>query len=417
MKNKRTKTPWQKVRHVFNEVHLWLGLISGLVLVVVCFTGTVYVYSTEIKEWAAPDLHYVQPIGNSKQLGANQILETVKSKVEGNVNSLSVFAAADRSYQISMKKEGDQSRFGTTYYVNPYTAEILGSSLEETWADKLMKDMFSLHRWLLLDKIEQPIIEELPNRTLGSYITGTATILFTLGLLTGIVIWIPQKIKNWRQGLKVKFNSNWKRLNHDLHNTLAFYSFIFLLLMGLTGPFWSFPWYRDGLQKTLGTYQEKPETPKGGSRGNGGSGKFSLSEAENNADGQPTFIDVDLVLQLADFQLPYEGNYRISFPQKIGDPISLSKNRTGFFAPAAGDRLVFDSEMNLSEIQIFRDKPINERIASSIKSLHIGDVYGKFSKLLYFLACLIATTLPITGTLIWINKLKKKKRKKRTASV
>jgi uncharacterized iron-regulated membrane protein len=413
MKNKRTKTPWQKVRHVFNEVHLWLGLISGLVLVVVCLTGTVYVYSTEIKELAAPELHHVQPIENSKQLGANQILDIVKGKVEGNVNSLSVFAAADRSYQISVKKEGDQSRFGTTYYVNPYTAEILGSSLEETWADKLMKDMFSLHRWLLLDRIEQPIIGELPNRTLGSYITGTATILFTLGLLTGIVIWIPQKIKNWRQGLKVKFNSNWKRLNHDLHNTLAFYSFIFLLLMGLTGPFWSFPWYRDGLQKTLGTYQEKSETPRGENRG---SRNFSLTEAENNAEKQPTLHDVDLLLQLADFQLPYKGNYRINFPPKAEDPISLSKNRTGFFAPAAGDRLVFDSDMILTEIQIFRDKPFNERISSSVKALHVGDVYGKFSKLLYFLACLIATTLPITGTLIWINKLKKKNRKKRTAS-
>jgi uncharacterized iron-regulated membrane protein len=61
--------------------------------------------------------------------------------------------------------------------------------------------------------------------------------------------------------------------------------------------------------------------------------------------------------------------------------------------------------------EIFKDKPFNERIAGSIKAIHVGNVYGTFTKILYFLACLIATSLPITGTLIWWNKLKKKPKK------
>ncbi|MDR3273390.1 MAG: PepSY domain-containing protein, partial [Flavobacteriaceae bacterium] len=36
-----------------------------------------------------------------------------------------------------------------------------------------------------------------------------------------------------------------------------------------------------------------------------------------------------------------------------------------------------------------------------------GEVFGTFSKILYFLACLIGTSLPVTGTLIWLNKMKK----------
>jgi uncharacterized iron-regulated membrane protein len=56
---------------------------------------------------------------------------------------------------------------------------------------------------------------------------------------------------------------------------------------------------------------------------------------------------------------------------------------------------------------LFSGKPLNERISASIKAIHVGDVYGKFTKILYFLACLVATTLPVTGTFIWINKLKK----------
>jgi len=66
-------------------------------------------------------------------------------------------------------------------------------------------------------------------------ITGTATIIFTLGCITGLIIWFPQKIRNWKQGLKIKWNAGWKRINHDLHNSLAIYALFFLLLMGLTG--------------------------------------------------------------------------------------------------------------------------------------------------------------------------------------
>jgi uncharacterized iron-regulated membrane protein len=64
------------------------------------------------------------------------------------------------------------------------------------------------------------------------------------------------------------------------------------------------------------------------------------------------------------------------------------------------------------KVDRFADMPFNERVSGSIKALHIGDVYGMFSKIIYFLACLIATSLPITGTLIWLNKMKKKPARK-----
>ena len=36
-------------------------------------------------------------------------------------------------------------------------------------------------------------------------------------------------------------------------------------------------------------------------------------------------------------------------------------------------------------------------------------MFNTFSKIIYFITCLIATSLPITGIFIWINKMKKKK--------
>jgi uncharacterized iron-regulated membrane protein len=398
----KPKSTWEKTRKFFNDIHLWVGLISGLVLVVVCFTGTVYVYNTEIRESAAKHLYQVSPEKGAARLGLNSILETTAKQVEGKVISVSVPFEANRSVQINVKKEGDQSRSGTTYFVNPYTGAILGNNAEPTWADNLMKDLFSLHRWLMLDRIEQPLIGELPNRNLGSYITGTATILFTIGVITGLIIWFPKRIKNWKQGLKIK-TGNWKRTNHDLHNSLAFYSIIILFMMGATGPFWSFPWYREALQRSLGTYKEQPSDNR--------FGNVSTKMDSNREQSEALVpLDIEKIVQVADSVLEYEGSYRISFPQKPEDLISINKYKIGFFAPAAADKIQMRAGFEIDEVQIFKDKPFNERISSSIKSIHIGDVYGSFSKILYFLACLVATSLPFTGTLIWINKMKKKKK-------
>ena len=92
----------------------------------------------------------------------------------------------------------------------------------------------------------------------------------------------------------------------------------------------------------------------------------------------------------------------------------MTKAKVGFFAPSGTDRIKINRYTgDVEEKTIFSEKPFNERIGSSIKALHMGYVFGTFSKIIYFITCLIATSLPVTGTLIWINKLKKKKARKK----
>lgn len=404
----KQKTTWQKTRKFFNDIHLWTGLISGIIIVAVCLSGTIYTYNTELREWSAPHLHQVDQPDNATRMPADLIIEKVSKAAGGRVSAISIPNDPNRTYQLTVRSEGDNSRSGTSYYVNPYNGEITGDSKEKSSVGEWMGYMFSLHRWLLLDKIEEPLIGELPNRTLGSYITGTATILFTLGVLTGIIIWVPQKVKNWKQGLKIKWGGSWKRTNHDLHNSLAFYSMIILFLMGITGPQWSFPWYRTALQKTLGTYKEAP------ARNEAQDNQKASEPNQDHATPAPAvLLNIKNYLAEADLVLPYSGDYRVSLPETADTPVEISKNRVGFFAPAAGDKVTLNaSTAEVLSTDIFRDKPFNERVAGSIKALHLGNIYGQFSKLLYFLACLIATSLPITGTIIWLNKMKKKKQKK-----
>ncbi|MFD2919235.1 PepSY-associated TM helix domain-containing protein [Terrimonas rubra] len=403
MSTVKKRSTWQVIRKLANDIHLWLGLASGLIVIAVCFSGTVYVFNTELTERAAPHLYTVKAEPGSTLIPVDSLLQIVQqANPEASITAITVPAAKDKSYRFAVKKTNDKNSRNVTQFVNPYTGTILGNSNEKNGTKEFMGTMFSLHRWLLLDKIEQPIFKNMTNRELGSMITGWATIIFTLGCITGLIIWFPQKVKYWRQGLKIKWKANWKRVNHDLHNTLAFYALLFLLLMGLTGPQWSFDWYRTGLQKTLGTYQPKAKE------------QDKKPAKDKVTDSSFTTLHINEYIAAAGKALPYKGDYSISLPEQPVKQVNISKYKTGFFAPAAADKLTIDAVNNsVTKKDIFKDKPFNERVAGSIKAIHVGNVYGMFTKIIYFIACLIATTLPITGTLIWLNKLKTKRRQQR----
>lgn len=393
------KSAWQLIRKAFIKIHLYAGLTSGLIVIAVCLSGTIYVYNTEIRETFNSEFYFVEETGQRKS--ASELQTLLESREQAKVTGVNWNEEADRSVQFSLKKEGEEKP--NSFYVNPYTGEFLGNTSDKTATTEFMGYMFSLHRWLLLNKIEEPMLESMSNQDLGRLINGIAALLFTLGVLTGIVIWFPNKVKNWKQGLKVKWDANWKRVNHDLHNTMAFYSLIFLFIMGATGPFWSFTWYREGYQKTFDTYQApKPEV---------------RSEEKPEGEVIPAIlISLDEVIAKANSELDYRGIVRVSIPDNGSAPIEVSKLKTGFFARAGTDQLKLSQEnLEVAEANLFSELPLRQQIGRSVKALHTGEIFGQVTKFIWFLACLVATSLPITGTLIWWNKHKKKEHRKRNS--
>ncbi|WP_266203342.1 PepSY-associated TM helix domain-containing protein [Pontibacter kalidii] len=387
------------LRNLFNDVHLWLGIASGLVLFVVCLTGTIYTFREEVEELMAPEKYTVEVPANAQPMATNALIAQLEQELKGRVVSISIPEDKASTYSISVApaaaagaKKGEGSAKGgekgkgqgggkpATYFVNPYTGAVVGTP--ESATAEFFTTVMKMHRWLLLGD------------SVGRVIVGAATIIFTFLVLTGLVLWFPVKRKNWKQGLKIKTNAKWKRVNHDLHNTLGFYSSILLLIMALTGLCWSFEWYRNGLSEVMGAEvfkgrKEKPAT---------------IAAA-------PTTATPEDYIAQASLLLPYAGDLRVSLPADDTTAVVIQKSQTGFFALAASDKVQLNKHTaEPLKVEKFSDKPLNEQIVGLIKPLHLGNVYGTFSKILYFIACLVATSLPITGTLIWINKLRKKKK-------
>ena len=77
----------------------------------------------------------------------------------------------------------------------------------------------------------------------GRLVNGIGGICLTLLCLTGAIIWWPG-VKNWRRSLTVSWGAQFPRINWDLHSALGFWSFLFVLLWGISGIYFSFPqWF------------------------------------------------------------------------------------------------------------------------------------------------------------------------------
>lgn len=400
---------WKSIRQFLNDIHLYAGLTCGLIVIAVCLTGTIYVYNTEIREFFDSERYFVEKAGKAVPL--DELRSSLETQYSSQLVGFQVFGEEGRTLQFSLKKPGEEKPI--TYFVNPYSGAVLADNTNKTATETFMGYLFSTHRWLLLDKVETPILDSMSNQDLGRLINGIATSLFLLGVLTGIFLWLPKKAKNWKQGLTVKWSGNWKRINHDLHNTLAFYSLIALFIMAVTGPFWSFGWYKTGWQKTWDTYQAPKEAPKGNTAA------ISELETESIQDSLPQpaapVVSLDELLALANQQLPYKGNVRFTLPEDAEGEIGISKSRIGFFARAGADQLkVIPATLVVKETVLFGNFPVRQQIGKSVKALHTGEIFGQLTKFLWFIACAVATSLPITGTLIWWNKRSKKGKKKST---
>ena len=47
----------------FRRIHLWLSVPFGVVITLVCFSGTMLVYEQEITQSLRPRLYYVEQVG------------------------------------------------------------------------------------------------------------------------------------------------------------------------------------------------------------------------------------------------------------------------------------------------------------------------------------------------------------------
>lgn len=152
------------------KIHLWLSLPIGLIITIVCLTGSILIFEDELLELLHPERFHIEKTSFNKPLVLNELIPLVNKQLTNNsVVSVKIPSKSNRSYEMGLK-EG----FRVKAYVNPYTGELLGiQSFRGPFFTKVMQ----LHRWLLDD-----------NRKTGKAIVGYSTLLLVFILITGLIL-------------------------------------------------------------------------------------------------------------------------------------------------------------------------------------------------------------------------------------
>lgn len=453
------KSLWNPIRKWFFVIHKWAGIVSALILFVVCLTGTIYTFQEDIIRCLNKEKYIVKAVDGTSPISIEDAVQKVKEATGVAPRFINIPYSSDNVW-IANAVTPEGGRRGTNYFVNQYSGEVTeGGNLK---GQAFFLIVFRLHRWLLLDT------------AVGRPIVGWATIIMILLVISGIVLWFPRKIKNIAKGLKIMWNGGSYRLTYDLHNVLGFYTAILVLIMSVTGLFWSFDWSRKAIYGVLGV--EAPAGsggPQGGGGQGAGSGGAGLGQGsrqagaveeprgggvrgegagqrgeglgegrgvgareqhrggERSAEGanktevaiaQQTdsvegvvdntslsstadYIAFAQIIEAANKELPFKGNLRVNIPSEKDETVTIAKSGAAFFARAGSDNIVISRVSGeVTKVDRHSDKPLNQRIASSIRAIHTGEIFGTFSKILYFIACLIAASLPVTGLIMWIRK-------------
>src|SRR4028118_1277305 len=116
-----------KLRKLALNVHRYIGLMLGLLLIIISLTGTSLVFVNEIDRFLNPNL--LQVVAGEKRVSLQSVLDTVRSAYPKlKVESIDIPQNPTGVYRAWSESPDKQVVF---VYINPYTGKILGSRLQD----------------------------------------------------------------------------------------------------------------------------------------------------------------------------------------------------------------------------------------------------------------------------------------------
>lgn len=389
-RKKRKNESW--VKYVSYLLHLWLGLLSAVVVMILCLTGCLYAFKNQVTDFTNREIAYVKN-ASGKQVSVSSVQKQF-AKEGKELTSVVIPRNPQRSFVISYK-EGNVDK---TCYYDQYAKRILG--VPNIGANRFFEIVLDLHRNLMMANF-------------GRQVVGASVLTFCFLLLSGLILWLPKKLKYVKQGLTIKIKSKFARLNHDIHNVMGFYTFLLLFFIAVTGLYVTYPWMKNTLIVALGGASIAEATAIDNKEANSAFDDLmaDMMQKQNEKKATPAkTVPLDQIINLSNKELSYNATTSVALPNKDNPRFVVIKTNTenmlGMMLP---DEVTFDQAGQLKSKNIFAQLPLNKQFTALAKPLHTGEIMGLASIIIYFIVCLIGFLLPVTGFFIWWHRYAKMK--------
>lgn len=369
------------VKKLIAQIHLWLGLIVGLIIIIIAVSGAVYCFAPELQNLTQS--YRKVEAKSAAFLPPSQLKQIAEKQVPGKSAKRIYYGNKEQSVQVLFR---DKEKYSYSVFIDPYSGRVLKVRNNK-------KDFFSvtldLHRTLLIPH--------------GHEVVRWSTVAFFIIIVSGLVIWWPRNKRAAKQGFVLKLNASPKRLNYDLHRVLGFYASWAILLTVFTGLMFSFDAFADLTYKLAGSKRSivQKKAPVSDT---------TLMSNENALNNVWAAVNKDLHQRYAAMLFV--------LPEKRSDAILLRANPESKTLYKTDFRY-FErhSAKEINGSYVWGNYADAKTLADNIKrmnyDIHTGAAWGLPGRIALFFAALIVASLPVTGFYIWLGKRKKTKRKHR----
>lgn len=377
------------IKRICSRLHLWLGLISGIIVFVVCATGALCSFRDEIEDATQP-WRFVE--AQRAPILPPERLIAVANRAAGEhlPYAITYGEPTDAAKVDYFAPSGDAK----AVYLNPYNGRVIRvvkrGAGDFDFFDFLMRGHLSL--WL--------------PRAVGGPIVSYGVLAFLIVLITGLVIWWPRRWSRKALHGRLTIRRPWRRVRVaiDLHNVIGFYALLPLIVLCLTGMMFGLPWFSRAVYGIVSGGHEL---------------QAYAMPASDTVDVDTTrTASLDRLYDKVRREAPAAKNFYFTLPQTAADiyRVSVVHERGSYYRT---DNLYYD-RYTLAPLQgqgpwagrYDRVSAADQMMRANLE-VHDGRIFGLVGKAIMCLAALIGASLPVTGFIMWRRRHKARRRSPR----
>ncbi|MEM6841932.1 MAG: PepSY-associated TM helix domain-containing protein [Bacteroidota bacterium] len=357
------------------KIHGWLGLNIGLLLFVICFSGTFATLSNEIDWLLDPAVRVEaqdQPIA-WEAMYQNLRKEFPDAKSFGLMEQKNSFTEVGDYFAAAAMVTTSNGETLKVHF-NPYTGVIQG-----------------YNPFLDVQRFFRSYHNNFFDGSRGVYVVTTFAFFLLFSVLTGFLFY-----KKWLKNLfRLRRDKGLRVLFADAHRMAGIWSLLFALLIALTGV-----WYftEKMIYESDNAEILRFEKPK------------SISESEVCQLGDtPTFLSLDTYVRNAELAfpgfrvegiwMPRQPNGYVEMDGQDSNPLTRDRTNKVYAHPFTGE---------VVHIQRAGDLPLLQLINNVVDPLHFGTFGGLAVKILWFVFGLVLSISILAGTYLWYLRHTKK---------
>lgn len=371
---------------LIGKIHLWLGLASGIVVVIVGLTGCLYVFQEELTRLAGGGVWIPVERRAEPFAPVATYLDTIARVHEGELARVT-FDVFYRSHDAVIAWVRDTDRKYTAYILDPYTGEVIN------------RFKYSLSFWSIVLAIHTSL--GIP--VVGHHIVAASTLIFLILLITGLVLWWPTKPSEVKRSFWFRWRktTSIRRVNYDLHNVLGFYTLFALVFITVSALTMSYGWFDQGVAWLVDGGAAESTSRQADRTMPEHLQQISSSGDESGMHGTWT--------RLHDAYQPLErvfvtcraNNDTIAINVYPQSGATYNRHEAFRIHAKTGEIVGYTPWSSKRNSQVYKEAELN---------LHIGSILGFPGKVLAFISCLVATSLPVTGFYVWWFRGRKKRK-------